>query len=119
MGNDIAAGRTLLGSSTPVQLFAGEAKITTSDYELTTNVAKYQICRLNAAGKQVAADAADAVGYIIASQPGVVGDRIAFFDGGFFNHAALNGWPAAATTFEARRALVGANGSLKIGRLVN
>jgi hypothetical protein len=119
MSNDIAGGRTVLGSTAPVQLFAGEAPIVTNDYELTTNVAKYQVCRLDAAGKQVAVDAVDAVGFVIASQAGVIGDRIAFFEGGFFNHEALNGWPAGSTTFEQRRALVGPNGSLKIGRLVN
>ena len=116
--NDIAGGRTVLGSTTPVQLFAGEAKITTADYELTTNVTKYQVCSLDAAGKQVVS-AADSTNIIIASQDGVIGDRIAFFDGGHFNHEALNGWPVTLTTFEQRRALVGANGSLKIGRLVN
>lgn len=119
MSNDIAGGRIVLGTTAPVQLFAGEAPIITNDYELTTDVAKYQVCRLNAAGKQVASDAADSVGYIIASQAGKTGDRIAFYEGGFFNHEALNGWPAAATTFEARRALVGSNGTLKIGRLSN
>lgn len=119
MPNDIAGGEIALGSFTPVQLYAGEAPIITTDYELTTNVTKYQICRLNAAGQQVAVDAVDAVGYIIASQAGVAGDRIAFFEGGFFNHEAITGWPAGAATFEARRALVGANGTLKIGRLSN
>jgi hypothetical protein len=117
--NDIAGGRTVLGSTTPVQLFAGEAPIITNDYELTTNVTKYQVCRLDTAGKQVAVDAVGAVGFVIASQDGLIGDRIAFFEGGFFNHEALNGWPAGSATFEARRALVGPNGSLKIGRLVN
>jgi len=117
--NDIAGGRTVLGTFTPVQLFAGEAPIITNDYELTTNVTKYQVCRLDAAGKQVAVDAVGAVGFVIASQAGVIGDRIAFYEGGFFNHEALTGWPAAADTFEERRALVGPNGSLKIGRLVN
>jgi hypothetical protein len=119
MSNDIASGETALGTFTPVQLYAGEAPIITNDYELTANVAKYQICQLDATGKVVPAGTASAVGYIIASQAGVAGDRIAFFEGGFFNHEALNGWPAGATTFEARRALVGANGTLKIGRLVN
>lgn len=119
MSKDIASGETALGTFTPVQLYAGEAPIITNDYELTANVVKYQVCQLDAAGKIVPAGTADAKGFVIASQAGVAGDRIAFFEGGFFNHEALNGWPAGATTFEARRALVGANGTLKIGRLVN
>lgn len=119
MSNDIAGGRTVLGTFTPVQLFAGEAPVITNDYELTANVLKYQICQLDTTGKVVPAGTALAVGFVIASQDGTLGDRIAFFEGGFFNHAALNGWPAGATTFEARRALVGPNGSLKVGRLVN
>lgn len=117
--NDIAGGRTVLGTFAPVQLYAGESKITTNDYELTANVTKYQVCQLDATGKTVPAGTADAVGFVIASQDGLLGDRIAFFDGGTFNHAALNGWPAGATTFEQRRALVGPNGTLKVGRLVN
>lgn len=117
--SDIAGGRTVLGTFTPVQLFAGESKITTNDYELTADVVKYQICQLDATGKTVPDGTASAVGFVIASQDGVTGDRIAFFDGGTFNHEALNGWRAGATTFEARRALVGPNGTLKVGRLVN
>lgn len=118
MSNDLAGGRTVLGTTNPVQLFAGEAPIVTNDYELTTNVTKYQVLRLDTTGKQVAVDAVGAVGYVIASQDGVIGDRIAFFEGGFFNHEALI-WPGTAATFEARRALIGPNGTLKIGRLVN
>lgn len=120
--NDIAGGRTVLGTFTPVQLFAGEAPITTNDYVLTTNCTKYQVCTVAADGTvKAAALVADIVGknIVIASQAGASGDRIAFFDGGNFNHEALT-WPSdAAATFDGRRALVDSGNTLKIGRLVN
>lgn len=122
MSNDIAGGRTVLGSTTPVQLFAGEAPITTTDYLLTTDVAKYQVCTVAADGTVKAVTGIlDIVAktIVIASQAGVTGDRIAFFDGGNFNHQALI-WPSDAPgTFDGRRALVAAGLTIKIGQLVN
>ena len=118
MSNDIAGGRTVLGSTAPVQLFAGESKITTTDYLATIIVQKYQVCSVNASGQVVAFDAALG-NIVIASQPTTeVNDTIAFFDGGHFNHEALI-WPGTLTTYAQRRAVVGPNGSIKIGRLVN
>lgn len=116
MNNDLAGGHALLGEFTPTQLFAGEAPITTNDYGTTIDVVKYQVVSVNAAGAVVAFDAA--LPKIIASQPGLAGDRLAFFDGGNFNHEALV-WPETLTTFDARRAAFGANGTVKIGRLIN
>lgn len=122
MGQDIAAGEIDLGSFTPVQLFAGEAKIISGDYELAVNVVKYGVYALDATGKVIVWDPAGTapatIPKLIASQAGVTGDRIAFFEGGYFNHAALT-WPASLTTFETRRAAFGPLGTIKIGRLVN
>lgn len=123
MNQDIAAGQTVLGTMTPVQLFAGEAPTTTNDYEIDTGVtvAKYGIYALSAAGKVIVWDPAGSApanaARVIASQDGVAGDRIAFFDGGNFNHAALT-WPASLTTFEQRRAAFRSLDTIKIGRLV-
>lgn len=117
MSNDIAGGRTVLGSTAPVQLFAGESKITTTDYVTTIAVTKYQVCSVNASGQVVAFDAALG-NIVIASQDGPANDAIAFFDGGHFNHEALT-WPGTLTTYAQRRAVVGPNGTIKIGRLVN
>lgn len=122
MGKDIAAGRTVLGSTTPVQLFAGEAPVITSDYENTIAVVKYGVYALDATGKIIAYDPAGtapaSVPRVVASQDtAVVGDRIAYFTGAFFNHEALV-WPAGLTTFEARRAAWPV-GPIQIGRLVN
>lgn len=116
MNQDIAAGQTVLGTFAPVQLYAGEAPIVTGDYELAADVAKYQVVAVDATGK-IVAYAAD-LDLVIASQAGVTGDRIAFFEGGYFNHEALV-WPEGVDTYEARRALFGSNGTIKIGRLVN
>lgn len=122
MGQDIAAGEIDLGSFTPVQLFAGEAKIISGDYELAVDVVKYGVYALDATGKVIvwnpAGTAPATIPKLIASQAGVTGDRIAFFEGGYFNHAALT-WPASLTTFETRRAAFGPLGTIKIGRLVN
>lgn len=119
MSKDIASGRTVLGTSTPVQLFAGEAPIITGDYVLKTAVVKYQACTVEADGTVSALTAAaDNKGLVIASQAGVIGDSIAFFEGGYFNHEALV-WPADATTLVQRRELAGVGGTIKIGRLVN
>ena len=116
--NDIAGGRTVLGSSTPVQLFAGESTITTTDYPIKVAVVKYQVCSVDATGGVVAFDAALG-NIVIASQDNaVINDRMAFFDGGHYNHEALV-WPTALATYEQRRAVVGPNGTIKIGRLVN
>lgn len=115
--NDIAGGRTVLGSSTPVQLYAGESPITTTDYLLKVDVVKYQVCSVDATGGIVAFDASLG-NVVIASQPALTGDTIAFFDGGHFNHEALV-WPDTLTTYAQRRAVVGPNGTVKIGRLVN
>lgn len=118
MSQDIAGGRTVLGSFTPVQLFAGESKITTTDYVTAIAVTKYQVCSVNSSGQVVAFDAALG-NIVIASQDApIVGDSIAFFDGGTFNHEALT-WPGTLTTYAQRRAVVGPNATLKIGRLVN
>lgn len=117
MSNDIAGGRIVLGSTTPVQLFAGEAPITTIQYPLTIDVVKYQVVSVDATGNIVAFDAA-LKNAVIASQNGVTGDTIAFFDGGNFNHEALV-WPAGMTTYAQRRVATGPNSTLKIGLLVN
>lgn len=123
MGQDIAAGEIALGTITPVQLFAGEAKIITGDYELAVAVVKYGVYALDATGKVIVWDPAGTapatIPKLIASQDcSVVGDRISFFEGGYFNHEALV-WPASLTTFETRRATFGPLGTIKIGRLVN
>lgn len=122
MGKDIAGGETALGTFTPVQLFAGEAPIVTGDYECAINVVKYGVYALNTTGKvstfNPAATDIAGVAAVIASQDGVTGDRIAFFEGGYFNHEALV-WPAALTTYDARRAEFASTGTIKIGRLVN
>lgn len=117
MNQDIAAGQTVLGTVALVQLYAGEAPITTNDYETSIAVTKYLVASVDATGKVVAFDAE--LPKVIASQAAAIGDRIAFFDGGNFNHEALT-WPADLTTFEARRAAFGANNTtIKIGRVVN
>ena len=115
--NDIAGGRTVLGSTAPVQLFAGEAKITTIDYPTTIDVVKYQVVSVDATGNVVTFDAT-LKNAVIASQPALNGDTIAFFDGGNFNHEALV-WPAGLTTYAQRRVVTGPNATLKIGHLVN
>lgn len=123
MNQDIAAGQTVLGTFTPVQLYAGEAPITTNDYEIATGVSvvKYGVYALDATGKVIVWDPAGSAPAttprVIASQAGAAGDRISFFDGGNFNHAALT-WPASLTTFEQRRAAFNSTGTIKIGRLV-
>lgn len=123
MNQDIAAGQTVLGTATMAQLFAGEAPITTNDYEIATGVTvvKYGVYALDATGKVIVWDTAGTAPAttprVIASQAGVAGDRIAFFDGGNFNHEALL-WPESLTTFEARRAAFTSTGTIKIGRLV-
>jgi len=58
MGQDIAAGEIALGTFTPVQLFAGEAKIITGDYELAVAVVKYGVYALDATGKVIVWDPA-------------------------------------------------------------
>ena len=116
--SDIAGGRTVLGAIAPVQLFAGESKITTTDYVTTIAVTKYQVCSVDGTG-QVVAFNASLGNIVIASQDNAVtGDAMAFFDGGHFNHEALV-WPGTLTTYAQRRAVVGPNGTIKIGRLVN
>lgn len=117
MSNDLAGGRTVLGSTTPVQLFAGESPITTTDYFTTIDVQKYQVVSVNASGQVVAFDASLG-NIIIASQPALANDTIAFFDGGHFNHEALV-WPGTLTTYAQRRGVANPNGTVKIGRLVN
>lgn len=124
MNEDIAAGQTVLGTFVPTQLFAGEAPITTNDYEIAAGVTvvKYGVYALDATGKVIVYDPAGVAPAItprvIASQPAAAGDRISFFDGGNFNHEALV-WPVSLTTFEARRAAFGSsNSTIKIGRLV-
>lgn len=123
MNQDIAAGQTVLGTMVPVQLFAGEAPITTNDYVIDTGVTvvKYGVYALDAAGKVIVHNPGGAAPAttprLIASQAGVAGDRIAFFDGGNFNHTALV-WHASLTTFETRRAAFASTGTIKIGQLV-
>lgn len=124
MNEDIASGQTVLGTMTPVQLYAGEAPIVTGDYEIAAGVTvvKYGVYALDATGKVIVWDPAGTapatIPKVVASQAGVAGDRIAFFEGGYFNHAALV-WPGSLTTFEPRRAAFGPTGSIKIGRVTN
>lgn len=119
----IAGGETALGAWEPVQLFAGEAKIISGDYEIAVAVVKYGVYALDATGKVIAWDPAGAAPanapkVVASTDATIVGDRIAFFEGAYFNHEALV-WPVSLTTFEARRAAFGPTGSIKIGRLVN
>jgi hypothetical protein len=121
----IFAGNVNLGTYPGVtQLYAGEAPIFTNDHEIAAgfNPVMYQVVAYDATGKAIAYDPAGAapanVPAGIASAPGVAGDRIAFFEGGCFNHEVLV-WPTALTTFEQRRAAVPVGSTLKIGRLVN
>lgn len=121
---NIIAGSSVLGSTVPTQLYAGEAPIITNDREIAAgfNPQMYEVVAYDATGKAIKWDPAGTapanVPVAIASVDGVAGDRIAFFEGGFFNHAVLV-WPSTLTTFEARRAAFNPNGTLKIGRLVN
>ena len=122
MNKDIAAGQSVLGTFVPTQLFAGEAPIITNDYVIDAGVTvvKHGVYALNATGEVIEYDPAGSAPAttprLIASQDGAALDRISFFEGGMFNHEALV-WPVSLTTFDARRAVFGSTGTIKIGQL--
>ncbi len=110
--SDLAAN-TDVGSYTPFQLFAGEAKIVTQDYPVAaaTVLQKYQVVGVvTATGLLVPHDPAasdgsqNAVG--ITCQPKAAGSaqkNHPIYVGGCFNAAALV-WNAATDTMPERRA---------------
>lgn len=111
--NDLAGGQTLLGSTAPEELLAGEAPLITDFAPVvtdgSTSYVKFEVVALTAAGAIAKFNPALTDGTEIAvgilSQPIPINSntKVAYFCGGFFNHEILT-WPAALTTLAQRKA---------------
>lgn len=125
--DDLAGGQTLLGSTAPEELLAGEAKLVTDWAPVTTGegvtFSKFEVFALNSAGSVVkynpAASDTTATPVGILAQPiaAETTTKVPYFVGGFFNHAALV-WPASLTTLAARKEVF-LRTPIEIGELSN
>ena len=122
---DLAAGGTIEGTYTPVELFAGDADVVTEEETvvLGQNLAKLTVVgKVTATNKLVAWDPAAvdgsqvAYGILTQAANAVAADvNLGVYTGGFFNHAALV-WPVGVATFAARKAAF-AGKSIHIGQV--
>jgi hypothetical protein len=106
--NLLAGGLTDLGRFDPFDLYAGESKIVSSQFQAVdaTAIRQFAMLEMNAAGRVVEATTGKIVA--IAAQPcnaTTPGTWIPVYIGGVFNHEALI-WPAAATTLGLRKKAV-------------
>ncbi len=110
---DLPAGGDVIGSYSPLPLFAGDAKVITEEEVVASgqDLAKLTVVgKLTANGKLVAFDPAatdgseKAFGILTQAADGTLADvEVAAYTAGFFNHAALV-WPAAIDTLAERKA---------------
>jgi hypothetical protein len=116
----------------PINFWAGEAPIITSQGSINTTVdlPRGTILELTD-GSRVAPIAAGttlsdakAMNKVILAQD-VIGNastqQCPYYVGGFFNHEALSGWPTAAALYDNRREMFTkeiAAGTIKIGKLI-
>lgn len=124
----VPAGNDALTFPQPVQLFAGEAPVTTNRAQGGTNVklAAYTVIAL-VADKIVAYDPAGADGSekaagilttpLDTTVTGVAGSWAPYYTGGDFNHEALV-WPAATDTLAERRAAFASTSTIKISTVL-
>jgi hypothetical protein len=126
----IPAGNDSTTLAPAIQLFAGEAPITTNRAEGGTNVnlAQYtviaivgdKIVQYNPAGSDGSEKAAGILATPLntnAGAGGVAGSWAPYYTGGDFNHAALV-WPAATDTFAERRAAFAPTSTIKISKVL-
>lgn len=122
---DRVAGSRQVGEFTPVQLFAGEAPITTEPGTTAVALAEYQVVgRLTSNGNYVphtpgASDGSQNVaGIAVYAVNGTTQTKVEIYTGGFFNHEALV-WHATLTTLAQRKAAFSTLGTIKIGQPVH
>ena len=122
--SDLASGESLIGTFTPVQLFAGESDVITESFTNSAAVVKYEVVARNSSTGQLILFVFGGTGdqtkaWAIVTQPNAtVGDKVAAFTSGFFNHEALV-WPSGYNTYETRRLAFATNPLIKIGKLHN
>lgn len=124
------AGNDSMSFPQAIQLFAGEAPITTNRAAGGTAVtlAQYTVIAI-VADKIVAYNPAGSDGSEVAAgilctalntdagAGGVAGSWAPYYTGGDFNHAALV-WPAATDTLAERRAAFASTGTIKISTVL-
>lgn len=105
MANDLAAGGVEHGPMTITQLYAGDAPIVSGQGVAATAIAKHSIAVLLSDGTVSNATSALTTGEkcVIAMQAAEIGQAVPYQSGGFFNHAALTGWPTAIDTLAERK----------------
>jgi hypothetical protein len=113
---DLAAGVDVVGSTDPIQLFAGDKEIVTDDNYVVANgqgvLPKYSVVAiLTSSGKLVkhvpgASDGSQiAVGITTQKVDATSADaKVAIYKSGFFNHLALT-WHANTNTLALRKAV--------------
>lgn len=122
--SDLASGETVLGTFTPVQLFAGESDVITESFTNSTAVVKYEVVARNSTTGALIPFVPGGTGdqtkaWAITTQPNATtSDKVAAFTAGFFNHEALV-WPSGFNTYETRRLAFATNPMIKIGKLHN
>jgi hypothetical protein len=103
MTQDLAEGGIEHGPMTIGQLFAGDAPITTNHSVCATDVDKYEVVLITAAGlDNDLTGITDGAKCVIAAQPALTGQDCPYYSGGHFNHAALV-WPVALDTLAKRQ----------------
>lgn len=128
-GSFTPAGSSKLSLGAAIQLFAGEAPVTTNRAEGGTSVdlAQYSIIAI-VADKIVAYDPDDTAGAEVAAgilatpldttvATGAAGSWAPYYTGGDFNHDALV-WPDDVDTLAERRAVFAPTSTIKISALV-
>lgn len=128
-GSFTPAGNSTLALSVAIQLFAGEAPITTNRAEggSEVNLEQYTVIAI-VDDKIVAWNPAGEGGYEIAAgilatplntttDDGTPGTWAPYYTGGDFNHEALE-WPVAIDTLAERRAAFAPVSTIKISALV-
>jgi len=126
--NDLAGGRTLLGTTDFEELFAGEAPVITDYADIvtdgSTSFVKFEVVALDRTNNRIikhvpggTGDQVTAVG--ILSQPISISTttQVGYFAGGFFNSDVLV-WEASLNTFAKRKAAF-VRTPVFIGTLVN
>ena len=125
----IPAGNDAMTFPKPVQLFAGEAPVTTNRAEGGTSVklAAYTVIAIVGdkivAHNPAATDGSEVAAGILCTPldttaaTGVPGSWAPYYTGGDFNHAALV-WDSTLTTLAARRAEFAQTGTIKISKVL-
>lgn len=124
------AGNDAMSFPQAIQLFAGEAPVTTNRAEGGTNVTLAAYTVIAIVGDKIvayapaASDGSEVAAGILctplntnAGSGGVAGSWAPYYTGGDFNHAALV-WPAATDTFAERRAAFAQTGTIKISKVL-